>query len=95
LFIGGLDSLLIHKINERLLQKGFMVSQHPNPKLHGIHIDNICNLSKTGKGVQIEIAKGLRRRMFTDLTPGQRRVATRVFFEFVEAIRGSLDGREM
>ena len=92
-FIGGLDSMLIHKTTERLQRQGFSVEKHPNQNLHGVHPDNLCNLSASGKGVQLELTKGLRRQMLTDLTPRGKKVETRVFFEFIRAIREALDRR--
>jgi len=87
-YIGGLDSLLILKIHERLSSEGFTVSDPPNPELQGRHPQNICNLSATGKGVQLEITVGLRRQMFSDLkTLRGRKNPTQVFRRFVEIIQ--------
>jgi phage replication-related protein YjqB (UPF0714/DUF867 family) len=86
-YIGGLDSLLILKIHEHLPSEGFTVLRHPNPELQGRHPKNICNLSATSKGVQLEITVGLRRQMFSDLTIKGRKNPTKVFRRFVETIQ--------
>lgn len=87
-YIGGLDTLLIRKILDQLRLVDFEVShQHPNPELQGVHPKNICNLSATGKGVQLEITVGLRQKMFSDLTKRGRKNSTEVFHKFVETIR--------
>jgi phage replication-related protein YjqB (UPF0714/DUF867 family) len=90
-FIGGLDTTLIDKIKDSLQRRGFSVSRHPNPNLHGVHSDNLCNISASGKGVQLELTKALRCEMLTGLTPGGRKVVTSLFSRFVEAVREALD----
>jgi len=86
-YIGGLDTLLIRKIQDHLQRGGFTVLRHPNPELQGVHPKNLCNLSAMGKGVQLEIAVELRRQMFSDLTKKGRNNYTEVFHRFVETIR--------
>lgn len=87
-YIGGLDVVLIGRIRDSLRREDFLaVSPHPNPELRGVHPNNLCNLCQTGKGVQLEIAGGLRRQMFPELTRQGRENPTKVFCRFVEAIR--------
>lgn len=93
-FIGGLNTLLMRKIKERLRHQGFTVLRHPNADLQGMHPANLCNLSATGKGVQLELTKGLRLQMLTDLAPGGKKRPTWMFFKFTEAFRAALDRGE-
>jgi phage replication-related protein YjqB (UPF0714/DUF867 family) len=90
-YIGGLDSILIHKIQEHLQHEGFTVSCHPNPDLRGVHPNNLCNLSGTGKGVQLEIPMRLRRQMFPAVMAIKGRKQPKgLFWRFVGAIRQTL-----
>ncbi|HIJ76696.1 MAG TPA: hypothetical protein HPP81_08280 [Deltaproteobacteria bacterium] len=70
-----------------MASEGFAVSDPPNSELQGRHPQNICNLSATGKGVQLEITVGLRRQMFSGLTIRGRKNRTKVFHRFVETIQ--------
>jgi phage replication-related protein YjqB (UPF0714/DUF867 family) len=51
---------------------------------------NICNRSRLERGVQLEISMGLRRLMFRYLSRTERKNTTRLFEEFVAALRGAL-----
>jgi len=93
-FIGGLDSILIGNLKESLRRYGFPVQKHPNQNLQGVHPGNLCNLSATGMGVQLELTKGLRSQMLTDLTPLGNKAPTGLFFLLVEAFREALETRE-
>ncbi|OQX61138.1 MAG: hypothetical protein B5M51_08605, partial [Anaerolinea sp. 4484_236] len=59
----------------------------------GVHPRNICNL-RGGGGVQLEITRGLRQRMFKGLSRAGRRVTTPVFDVFVGVLREGIDLRE-
>jgi phage replication-related protein YjqB (UPF0714/DUF867 family) len=86
-FIGGLDDRLRRRVGAALRARGFITRKHPDPKLQGLEPENICNRGLTGKGVQLELSLGARKRMFRSLTRKGRRFKTARFHVFVEAIR--------
>jgi phage replication-related protein YjqB (UPF0714/DUF867 family) len=88
IYIGGRDKPLKEKIIKATKLAGFAVkesSRHP-----GINELNICNRSRTGRGVQLEISMGLRLTMFQDISRMKRKKTTEVFDKFVNAVRSAL-----
>jgi phage replication-related protein YjqB (UPF0714/DUF867 family) len=63
-YIGGLDTELGNKIKESLTKYGFTVLDPPK-NLAGISQNNIVNKNAGGRGVQIEISKGLRTQFLS------------------------------
>jgi phage replication-related protein YjqB (UPF0714/DUF867 family) len=62
--VGGLDTLLMHKFKDALLNVGIQVAE--NHKFPASNPNNICNRGFTNKGVQIEISGLLRRSVNID-----------------------------
>lgn len=62
--IGGLDTELGNRIKESLTKYGFTVLEAPQ-NLAGISPHNIVNKNMNGRGVQIEISKGLRTQFLS------------------------------
>jgi phage replication-related protein YjqB (UPF0714/DUF867 family) len=91
-YLGGLDNDLKETIKKFLIQAGFRVEKSPRPALQGKSQRNICNRCGTGGGVQLEISKGLRKRMFANLTRQGRKHKTETFCRFVSASRKALSG---
>lgn len=92
-YIGGKDMYLRDFIKKALEDAGFKVGVHNNVNLQGISPVNICNRSKRGVGVQLEISEGLRKTFFQSLKSKGRDKPTEVFYRFVNAVRkGLLDG---
>jgi phage replication-related protein YjqB (UPF0714/DUF867 family) len=92
-YIGGLHSDLKQRIHYALTRAGFTVKQSLKPLLQGKSAQNICNMGKTGAGVQLELSRGLRRQMFVDVIGSQdqdRSQRTEVFYAFVSALRKAL-----
>jgi phage replication-related protein YjqB (UPF0714/DUF867 family) len=89
-YVGGLDTDLREKIRISLMQAGFNVELSPRPELRGQGEQNICNRCKGGRGVQLEISRGLRERMFKDLTREGRKSKTTIFYAFVSILRDVL-----
>lgn len=84
-WVGGLDPVLGESIIEALRGAGFAADRDSrNP---GVNPRNICNRGRAGRGVQLELAKGLRRQMFVGLDPERRRQTTAVFQRFVAVLR--------
>ncbi|HYI97345.1 MAG TPA: poly-gamma-glutamate hydrolase family protein [Bryobacteraceae bacterium] len=86
-FIGGLDDRLRRRVGTALRARDFITRKHPDPKLQGLEPENLCNRGRSGKGVQLELSLGARKRMFRSLTRKGRRFRTARFNAFVEAIR--------
>lgn len=63
-WVGGLDQEAKERIVGSLRSSGFKAIEVP--RLKGISRHNICNLSKKGKGVQLEIPFSLRVRLLKD-----------------------------
>jgi phage replication-related protein YjqB (UPF0714/DUF867 family) len=89
-YVGGLDIDLREKIRLSLIQAGFNAGLSPRAELEGKSTKNICNRCRSGKGVQLEISKGLRKNMFKDLTQEGRKKITDTFRLFVSAITEAL-----
>ncbi len=87
-YIGGRDKLLKEKIIKATKLAGFAVKE--SPRFPGINKLNICNRSRTGRGVQLEISMGLRRAMFQDISRIKRKKTTKIFAEFISAVRRAL-----
>jgi len=88
-YVGGADSRLRNCIEEKLRQAGFKTPCGVS-SLRGLDRRNICNRSRRGMGVQLEISKGLRARMFGDLA-SVGGPAREIFREFVHAVREAIE----
>jgi phage replication-related protein YjqB (UPF0714/DUF867 family) len=86
-YIGGLHVPTIRALRATLGEAGFTVLQHANPNLQGKSPANICNLGQLGEGVQLELAKGLRRTLFEGQTLANRSGRTERFNRLCQAIR--------
>lgn len=89
--IGGLAGELKQNILDELTSARFHAFICNQPGLRGISPDNICNRCRQGKGVQLEISRGLREKLFDGLTTRSLRKKTGLFFTFVSALRKALD----
>lgn len=91
-FIGGLDDALKTKIEKELSDAGFNTNLTPPQGLGGTDTNNICNKTSTGKGVQLELTKGLREDLFSSLNGASQGLNTQTadFYTFVNAIREAL-----
>ena len=90
-FIGGLDMKRIARMSASLSSHGFDVRAVDSAHLAGRAANNVCNRGRTGAGVQLEIAEGLRRAFFQRLSPrAKRQHTTAAFARFVSAVREAL-----
>ncbi|MCD4717570.1 MAG: poly-gamma-glutamate hydrolase family protein [Desulfobacterales bacterium] len=89
-YMGGKNQDLKLKIMHMLNKAGFHAEISTKPGLRGQHPENICNLCRTGEGVQLEISRGLRDRMFENLDRRSWRKKTVLFFKFVDTLREAL-----
>ncbi len=88
IYIGSGDKRLKEKVRKSLLEANFSVLE--TPRFSGKNPFNICNRSRSCMGVQLEISAGLRREIFRDLSRIHRKKSTRLFDQFVKAIRDAL-----
>jgi phage replication-related protein YjqB (UPF0714/DUF867 family) len=90
-YLGGLDLMLRGRVQRLLSEAGFRAVDNAAPGLCGLEQGNLCNLSERSMGVQLEISRGLRTRLFADLTPEGRKQPTEAFHRFVQAVRDALE----
>jgi phage replication-related protein YjqB (UPF0714/DUF867 family) len=86
IFLGGLHPELRSRIVAALTAARFEVRAN-DPRYPGEDPRNICNRGRDGRGVQLEISRGLRRTMFTGLSAAGRRRHSLVFEMFVTALQ--------
>jgi len=86
IYIGGLDRELVLRTSIHLSSQGFVVSTD-SKEYSGEHAQNICNKGRSGKGMQIEITKGLRRKMFKGFGRRDRKTTTSIFDLFVNTTK--------
>ena len=79
-WLGGRATDMRDAIGDALRKAGF--SAGVNKTLPGLHRDNICNRTRTGKGVQLELPRSLRRTLASDHRSLER---------FREAIRAAIN----
>lgn len=90
-FLGGLDEALGAQLHRALHASGFHVAPHHNPRLQGRHPGNICNRGRSGRGVQLELSRGLRSSLFLDHNSAGPLVATPRLQAFAAAVRLGID----
>ena len=90
-FLGGLDDKLGTRVGTALEAKGFDVRRHPDPQLQGREPKNVCNRGTSGKGVQLELSRALRKEMFLSLSKEGREHTTPRFLDFADALRSALN----
>ncbi len=89
-FIGGKNQKLKEKIMYGLRAAGFRAVISEEPGLRGKSSENICNRCRSGKGVQLEISRGLREKMFDFLNRRSSRKKTDLFYKFVNTLKRAL-----
>ena len=88
--IGGKHRALKQRLLEALRSAGFTAEISQSAGLRGQDPANICNRCRSGEGVQLEIARGLREKMFAHLCQRPVRKRTPIFYAFVASIRAVL-----
>jgi phage replication-related protein YjqB (UPF0714/DUF867 family) len=88
--VGGRHEELKQALVPALKAGGFDAAICEIPGLRGIQSDNLCNRCRTGKGVQLELSRGLREKLFNHLGHRSLRVKTVLFFRFVDIVKGVL-----
>ena len=62
IYVGGRDKKLKRIIQTTL--QGIEIPTGESSRLQGIKPENICNRSRSGQGVQLEISAGLRKEFY-------------------------------
>lgn len=88
--VGGLHRVLKERLVKALTAAGFQAEIGMTPGLRGIDPNNLCNRGRRGGGVQLEISRGLRQRLFEDFDSPALRKKTLIFSAFVDTIRKTL-----
>ena len=89
-YVGGRHEELKNRICQALCRAGFKAEISTTPGLRGEAPANLCNRGTTGKGVQLEITEGLRKRMFTPWDDRGIRKKTDMFFHLITALKTAL-----
>jgi phage replication-related protein YjqB (UPF0714/DUF867 family) len=89
-YVGGRHMALKVHLIDQLNAAGFEAGTAGKPGLGGMHRANICNRGSSGMGVQLEITRGLREKMFSHLNRRSQRTRTDVFDQFVMAVQKAL-----
>ncbi len=87
IYTGGKNLELIHAMSERLADAGFNVKKSQDDELKGKSKNNICNRCRSGRGVQMEISTGLRKKMFGHNDSYSAATRTEEFYKFVNSVR--------
>jgi phage replication-related protein YjqB (UPF0714/DUF867 family) len=87
-YVGGRHKRLMRRIAQRL--KGAGIEARESERFPGRHPLNICNRCRSGRGVQLEVSFGLRRRLFPGFSEGNRENRSDAFFRFVGALSDAL-----
>ena len=91
IYVGGLNEEIKGQVADSLKDNGFRATADTPQNLLGWHPENICNKGISGRGVQLEISEGLRKKMFKNILNRKgRETKTDTFNNFVEAIRESM-----
>ena len=89
IFVGGRNTELKQIIQSDLQHLGILLSE--SSRLPGMKPENICNRSRSGRGVQLEVSVGLRREFFKGATEATLNKSNRHFVKLVKALRASLN----
>ncbi|MBI5868019.1 MAG: poly-gamma-glutamate hydrolase family protein [candidate division Zixibacteria bacterium] len=92
-YVGGLHGRLRIALVDALNQSGFHAI-HDATGHSGTDPANICNRCAIGRGVQLELTRGLRAELFAGLRQAERYTTTPHFAAFVAAVRSVLLRRD-
>jgi len=85
-YVGGRHMQLKGRILRALTEAGFN-AMDDDTSHSGTNSHNLCNRGTAGRGVQIELTNGLRRRMFLGPSRRARTKTTDVFSAFIAAVQ--------
>ena len=90
-WVGGRALLRGDTIIMALEGIGIPARRCEDPALRGLQSENICNRGRSGAGVQLEISRGLREMLFSNLFRRRLRHPTPLFDRFTRAVGGCLN----
>lgn len=61
--VGGRHEALRKTLIDALNAAGYDAFVHPDARLQGLDLNNLCNRGETGRGVQLEVSRALRDRL--------------------------------
>ena len=88
IYVGGRDKKLKHIIQKAL--QAIEIEMGEFSRLQGIKPENICNRSRSGQGVQLEISAGLRKEFYGGVSATALNKSNRHFVKLVNALRDAL-----
>lgn len=88
--IGGTNPELKRIILHALRLAGFDAKISEIPGQRGVKPENICNRCRRGKGVQLELSRGLRETLFENVSHRSLRKKTIAFYKFVNTLKEAL-----
>jgi len=89
-WVGGRDVQRGDGVIEALQGVGIPARRCDDPALRGLQPDNVCNRGRSAAGVQLEISRGLREMLFSDLFRRRLRCRTPLFYRLVHTLRTGL-----
>ena len=92
-FVGGLHKELKSALIEKLTKEGFNAKEDTTEH-SGQDIGNLCNKGTMKRGLQIEISKGFRKKMFKGLNRKDRKFTTEIYAKFIESVQSVLEEYE-
>ena len=89
-YVGGRDRKLGSRIHQSLRRAGYNAQTGGKPALLGENPTNLCNQCRNGKGIQLEISAGLRKRMFIWSGENGMKGKGETFHRFTRAVKTAL-----
>ena len=89
-YVGGRHRELGLRIHASLRQAGFNAQISGKSALRGENPSNLCNQCSSGKGIQLEISAGLRKRMFIWSGENGIKGKSDSFHRFTRAVKTAL-----
>jgi phage replication-related protein YjqB (UPF0714/DUF867 family) len=86
-YLGGRDEFLKKTVKAALQEAGFTVAE--SGRFPGISVQNICNRGRSGRGLQLELSRGLRGSFFVDPAMHDRSRRRASFYRFVDALQAA------
>ena len=90
IFVGGNDLELRQRLSDSLIHAGFSAEDNPRSGLEGTKSANVCNRGRAGRGCQIELSEGIRKKMFEKKVAGAAGGTREEFRDIVAALRIAL-----
>ena len=88
IFVGGRNTELKQMVQSALQDLHIPLGESSH--LPGLKPENICNRSRTGQGVQLEISAGLRKEFYRGIPGTKPNESNRHFMVLVDALKAAL-----